>query len=189
MKKYMVLLVAVLGFTFATTAQTKAEKKQIKKEMKRALKAEKKALRDQGNVPVVETVEAPVAVVEEKKVEVKFVGNPETPITFETLEIDKKDIKKGTDDLFSFKLKNTGVVPFTIERVQTSCGCTTANKPEGEVQPGETAEISVKYDTHRIGPFTKTITVVTSTQVTTVLTIKGNVLTPEGGVQEEAPMH
>ena len=128
------------------------------------------------------------AKVEMKAVE-EFVGNAETPITFESLVIERNNIKKGTDDMFSFTFRNTGVSPIIIDRVQTSCGCTTANKPEAPVQPGERSEISVKYDTNRVGAFTKTITVFTNVGEPVVLTIKGTVSAAEGAVQESAPQH
>jgi hypothetical protein len=98
------------------------------------------------------------------------------PVTFTKLLIERKDIAKGTDDMFSFEFKNTGKTPVLIQNVQTSCGCTTAKKPEEPVAPGKKSEISVKYDTNRIGAFEKTITVTTNVGDPIVLTIKGNVL-------------
>jgi hypothetical protein len=108
------------------------------------------------------------------------------PITFTNLVIERKDIAKGTDDMFSFEFKNTGKTPVLIQNVQTSCGCTTANKPETPVAPGKKSAISVKYDTNRVGAFEKTITVTTNVAEPIVLTIKGNVL---GAATMEAPAH
>jgi len=108
------------------------------------------------------------------------------PVMFKTTVIERKDIPKGTDDMFSFTFKNTGKMPVLIQNVQTSCGCTTANKPEAPVAPGKSSEISVKYDTNRVGAFEKTITVTTNVGEPIVLTIKGNVL---GEVTNEAPAH
>lgn len=102
------------------------------------------------------------------------------PITFTNMVIERSNIKKGTDDLFIFEFKNTGKTPVLIQGVQTSCGCTTANKPEGPIAPGEKSNISVKYDTNRIGAFEKTITITTNVQTEPiVLTIKGTVLAEE----------
>lgn len=98
------------------------------------------------------------------------------PVTFKTLVIDRPNIAYGADETFSFEFKNTGNVPVTISNVQTSCGCTTASKPEQPVAPGKSSVISVKYDTKRVGEFTKTITVTTNVQPEPiVLTIKGKV--------------
>lgn len=98
------------------------------------------------------------------------------PVTFKTLVIDRPNIAYGADETFSFEFKNTGKTPVIISNVQTSCGCTTASKPEQPVAPGKSSVISVKYDTKRVGEFTKTITVTTNVQTEPiVLTIKGKV--------------
>jgi len=98
------------------------------------------------------------------------------PVTFKTLVIDRPNIAYGADETFSFEFKNTGNTPVIISNVQTSCGCTTASKPEQPVAPGKSSVISVKYDTKRVGEFTKTITVTTNVQTEPiVLTIKGKV--------------
>lgn len=98
------------------------------------------------------------------------------PITFKTLTIERTNIPFGADETFSFSFKNTGKEPIIISNVQTSCGCTTAKKPEAPVAPKKSSEIAVKYDTKRVGPFTKTITVTTNVSEPIVLTIKGTVL-------------
>lgn len=102
---------------------------------------------------------------------------PAKPITFDNIVIERNNIAKGTDDKFTFSFKNTGDTPILIQDVITSCGCTTAKKPDAPVAPGQKSEISVKYDTFRIGAFEKTITVKTNVQPEPiVLTIKGSVL-------------
>jgi hypothetical protein len=102
---------------------------------------------------------------------------PALPITFDLTLIERANIAKGTNDRFTFGFKNTGKTPILIQDVITSCGCTTASKPDQPIAPGEKSEISVKYDTFRIGAFEKTITIKTNVQPEPiVLTIKGNVL-------------
>ncbi|MBP6460417.1 MAG: DUF1573 domain-containing protein, partial [Crocinitomicaceae bacterium] len=105
------------------------------------------------------------------------------PITFKTLSIERTNIPFGSDETFSFPFKNTGKEPIIISNVQTSCGCTTAKKPEAPVAPKKSSEIAVKYDTKRVGQFTKTITVTTNVGEPIVLTIKGTVL-PESKTTE-----
>lgn len=107
------------------------------------------------------------------------------PITFKTLVIDRPNIAYGADETFTFEFKNTGKTPIIISNVQTSCGCTTADKPSEPVQPGKSSKISVKYDTKRVGDFTKTITVTTNVGDPIVLTIKGKVA-PDGGAATPA---
>jgi hypothetical protein len=96
-------------------------------------------------------------------------------VTFAQTTIEKLNIVNGADESFVFQFKNTGKVPVMITNVATSCGCTTAKKPEEPIAPGKKSEIIVKYDTKRVGEFTKTITITTSVGEPIVLTIKGSV--------------
>ena len=59
----------------------------------------------------------------------------------------------------------------------SSCGCTVPKKPEAPILPGDTGEIEVKYDTNRVNPIRKTITVISNAETPTVaLKIKGEVV-------------
>ena len=98
-------------------------------------------------------------------------------IEFETTVIDYGTIEKGADGVRVFKFKNTGNAPLVVTSVKSSCGCTVPKKPEAPVLPGETGEIEVKYDTKRVNPIRKTITVTSNAETPTVaLKIKGNVI-------------
>lgn len=98
-------------------------------------------------------------------------------IEFETTVIDYGTIEKGADGVRVFKFKNTGNAPLVVTSVKSSCGCTVPKKPEAPVLPGETGEIEVKYDTKRVNPIRKTITVTSNADTPTVaLKIKGNVI-------------
>lgn len=100
-------------------------------------------------------------------------------IEFETTVIDYGTIEKGADGVRVFKFKNTGNAPLVVTSVKSSCGCTVPKKPESPVLPGETGEIEVKYDTKRVNPIRKTITVTSNAETPTVaLKIKGNVIDP-----------
>ena len=59
-------------------------------------------------------------------------------------------------------LQNTGEAPLIISKVSSSCGCTIPKKPEDPILPGKTGEIQVKYDTNRVGPIRKAITVISN---------------------------
>ena len=110
-----------------------------------------------------------------------------SPITFKTLLIQRDAIPYDSQELFIFEFKNTGKTPLLIQNVQTSCGCTTADKPSEPVQPGKSSKISVKYDTKRVGDVHKTITVTTNVQTEPiVLTIQGKVL-PAPAAPETTP--
>lgn len=99
-------------------------------------------------------------------------------ISFEMDTIDYGEVAKGSEGMRTFVFENTGDAPLMIEGVRSSCGCTIPKKPEEPIAPGEKGEITVRYDTNRIGVFRKTITVNTNVASASIiaLKIKGNVL-------------
>ena len=97
-------------------------------------------------------------------------------IEFKSETIDYGDIAKGSDGVRVFEFTNTGEVPLVVSNVKSSCGCTIPKKPDAPIMPGATGEIQVKYDTNRVGPIRKAITVTSNADTPTkVLKIKGNV--------------
>ena len=100
------------------------------------------------------------------------------PLKFTVLEIERQNIPYGSEDLFVFEFKNTSKKAAVITNVQTSCGCTAAERPETPIRKGKKGLIKVHYDTKRVGGFTKTITVFSNVGDPIVLTIKGTVLSP-----------
>lgn len=102
-------------------------------------------------------------------------------IEFKTETVDYGEITKGSDGLRVFEFTNTGTAPLIISKVSSSCGCTIPKKPEDPILPGKTGEIQVKYDTNRVGPIRKAITVISNADTPTkVLKIKGEVLATDG---------
>ena len=98
-------------------------------------------------------------------------------IEFESTVIDYGTIEKGSDGVRVFKFTNTGNAPLIVSKVKSSCGCTVPKKPKEPIMPGETREIEVKYDTKRVNPIRKTITVISNAETPTVaLKIKGLVI-------------
>ncbi|MDC1030276.1 DUF1573 domain-containing protein [Flavobacteriaceae bacterium] len=99
-------------------------------------------------------------------------------ISFSSLVIDYGEIDKGSDGIRTFEFTNTGTQPLVIAKVYSSCGCTIPKKPDAPIAPGEKGEIQVKYDTNRVGPIRKTITVNSNAMDTPIvsLKIKGTVL-------------
>lgn len=97
-------------------------------------------------------------------------------IEFKTETVDYGEIAKGSDGVRVFEFTNTGEAPLVISDVKSSCGCTIPKKPDAPILPGETGEIQVKYDTKRVGPIRKAITVTSNADTPTkVLKIKGTV--------------
>ncbi|WP_159022736.1 DUF1573 domain-containing protein [Formosa sp. L2A11] len=98
-------------------------------------------------------------------------------IEFKSDTIDYGTIEKGADGVRVFEFTNTGDAPLIVSKVTSSCGCTVPKKPDAPIMPGETGEISVKYDTNRVMPIRKTITVMSNAETPTVaLKIKGEVI-------------
>lgn len=103
-------------------------------------------------------------------------------IEFKTETVDYGTIDKGSDGVRVFEFTNTGDAPLIIDKVSSSCGCTIPKKPDGPIMPGKTGEIQVKYDTNRVGPIRKAITVISNASTPTkILKIKGEV--KDGGTK------
>ncbi|RRQ47762.1 MULTISPECIES: DUF1573 domain-containing protein [Maribacter] len=102
-------------------------------------------------------------------------------IEFKSETVDYGEIEKGTDGVRVFEFTNTGSAPLIISDVRSSCGCTIPKKPEDPIMPGKTGEIQVKYDTNRVGPIRKAITVTSNADTPTkILKIKGEVKATSG---------
>jgi hypothetical protein len=100
-------------------------------------------------------------------------------MSFKTAVLDYGKIEHKSDGNRAFVLTNTGNAPLIISNAKGSCGCTVPTWSRDPLAPGQSTEIGVKYDTKRIGKFTKTITLTTnSTEKTKILTIKGDVQKP-----------
>ncbi|WP_223551023.1 MULTISPECIES: DUF1573 domain-containing protein [Aestuariivivens] len=106
-----------------------------------------------------------------------FSMNAQAKIEFKSDTIDYGTIEKGSDGVRVFEFTNTGDEPLIISQVKSSCGCTIPKKPKDPILPGKTGEIEVKYDTNRVNPIRKTITVISNAETPTVaLKIKGLVV-------------
>ena len=107
-------------------------------------------------------------------------------IKFEETIIDYGEVEFESDGKRIFKFKNIGNAPLVFQRISSSCGCTIPKKPEKPIEPGETGEIEVEYDTKRVGLFMKAISVISNSKnPSTVLRIKGEVLPEEKEEEEE----
>lgn len=94
---------------------------------------------------------------------------------FETKVIDYGEIDKGSEPLRQFIFTNIGTEPLVIKNAKGSCGCTVPDYPKEPIMPGQTGSIDVRYDTKRIGQFSKTVTLTSNMEEKVVLTIKGKV--------------
>jgi len=102
---------------------------------------------------------------------------------FENNVVNYGDIMQHSDPLRKFTFSNTGTEPLVISAAKGSCGCTVPTYPKEPILPGASADIEVRYDTERIGLFTKSVTLTTNAvnnsenkpAGTFLLTIKGKV--------------
>ncbi|MFL1013173.1 DUF1573 domain-containing protein [Flavisericum labens] len=110
---------------------------------------------------------------------ISFAVNAQAKIEFKSETIDYGTIEKGSNGIRTFEFTNTGDEPLIISKVSSSCGCTIPKKPDEPILPGKTGQIEVKYDTNRVNPIRKTITVISNAVTPTVaLKIKGEVIDP-----------
>lgn len=97
-------------------------------------------------------------------------------MTFDSLIIRREKIPYGGDGMFIFRFRNTGESPLIISKVNPSCGCIGIGYSHEPFQAGEVGEIEVRYDTKRIGPINKTVTVTSNASQPWIrLRIKGEV--------------
>ncbi len=117
-------------------------------------------------------------------------GNPlpsGPAITFTSVEHDFGELPFGGNGNCTFVFVNSGDAPLLITACRSSCGCVVPTWSLEPVLPGDTAHVQVKYDTRRMGPFTKTVTVESNAVNTPVvlLRIKGKVLAEQPSSHEE----
>jgi hypothetical protein len=117
---------------------------------------------------------------------VSFGVNAQAKISFKTETVDYGTIAKGSDGVRVFEFTNTGNAELVITDVKSSCGCTVPKKPNGPIAPGASSTIEVKYDTTRVGPIRKTITVYSNAdEPIKALKIKGEILAEGKSVLEK----
>lgn len=76
----------------------------------------------------------------------------------------------------TFTVKNDGKGPLIITAAKSSCGCTIAEYTKEPIKPGESGIVKATYNSARVGPFTKTVTVTyDGIPDPDLLTIKGEV--------------
>ncbi len=109
--------------------------------------------------------------------------NPNAPqIDFEKELHDYGTIEQNGNGVYEFVFTNSGKEPLIITSAKGSCGCTVPSWPNEPIPPGGSDVIRVKYDTKRLGPFNKSVTIITNAATPTkVIRIKGQVVAPTGG--------
>lgn len=103
-----------------------------------------------------------------------------TSIEYVETNHDFGNVMYPSENLYTFKFRNTGSSPLIIESATASCGCTVPNKPEDPIMPGEMGELDVIFrpkEGQQGTLVTKRVTVTANTDpAQSYLEIKGNVL-------------
>ena len=117
---------------------------------------------------------------------VGYTSSAQAKISFKNETVDYGKIVKGSDGVRVFEFTNTGDAELVITNVKSSCGCTVPKKPEEPIAPGSSGSIEVKYDTNRVGPIRKTVTVYSNAdEPIKALKIKGEVLNSSKSILEK----
>ena len=98
-------------------------------------------------------------------------------VEFEKNVHDFGNMKQHGDASTKFVFTNTGTEPLLISNAKGSCGCTVPSWPKEPIMPGETGSIKVTYDSKRVGPINKSVTITSnaSNEPTKVIRIKGSI--------------
>ena len=89
--------------------------------------------------------------------DVELINNPNTAntskkeakvpkITFDKNLHDFGRLSQGESIAYSFKFANTGNADLLISKCEATCGCTVADYPKNPIKPGETAYITVTFN-------------------------------------------
>ena len=86
-------------------------------------------------------------------------------------------IQQGGNGECVFTVTNTGDQPLIISNCQGSCGCTVPKCETAPIKPGAKSSITVKYDSNRVGPINKSVTITSnaSNAPSKVVRIQGTV--------------
>jgi hypothetical protein len=85
-------------------------------------------------------------------------------ITFEETTFDFGEVTEGETVEHVYRFTNTGKAPLLIGGARSTCGCTVPEWPEEPILPGESGEITVRFNTNnKRNKQTKPITIVANT--------------------------
>lgn len=171
-KVFLSLALVSLGLSFANAQAVKKTKKV------KTVKTEKRV------VAAPAPVAAPIPVPAKPAAPAPAGAAWESGIAFDKETHDYGQISKGANGECEFRFVNKGKEPVNIINAVGSCGCTVPTYPKAPIAPGQSEVIKVKYDTQRVGPINKQVTVTiapvgdNSRNATKFLKIAGNVNQP-----------
>ncbi len=111
-------------------------------------------------------------------VKAQKVGHNGAVIAFSNTIYSYDTISKGSNGDCVFEFTNIGDEPLIITSAFSSCGCTVPSWPKEPILPNKKGEIKIKYNTEKIGSFSKVIVVKSNStdNEKTILRINGVVM-------------
>jgi len=77
-----------------------------------------------------------------------------------------KSVYSGTVLKHNVRVYNSGTGPLDIYNIAVSCGCTTTDLKKHHLDPNDTTDLTIRFDTqHFVGSVTKSITIVSNDPV------------------------
>ena len=116
------------------------------------------------------------------------VATPSGPLTsmeFAETAFDFGQVTEGEIITHTYSFTNTGEEPLIITDAKGSCGCTVPSRPTAPIAPGETGEITVRFDSNnKVGQRNQRVTITANTDpVQTVISLNGTVVADPNAVQ------
>ncbi len=94
-------------------------------------------------------------------------------LAIDSMTVNLGDMYSGQIRTGHITLHNIGTQPLKILRVQPSCGCTTVRQPKSELQPNETDEVEVSFNSSLYrGPIEKYVNIETNDPLSQYVTVK-----------------
>ena len=96
-------------------------------------------------------------------------------LTLKETDFDFGKIPQGKPVTHTFEFKNTSSIPWVLDNVVASCGCTTPVWNKDTIAVGGTGIIKVGYNAANEGPFNKTVNITYNGTENKQIVIKGEV--------------
>ena len=110
---------------------------------------------------------------------------PKTTMEFEEKTFDFGTITEGEMVSHTYSFTNTGENPLVLNGARGSCGCTVPSWPREPIGPGESADITVEFNSkNKVGKRNQTVTITANTEPNqTIINLTGEVVAPSAGPQ------
>ena len=110
---------------------------------------------------------------------------PTTTMTFEELTFDFGTVAEGEKVSHTYKFTNTGNEPLVFSDAKGSCGCTVPKWPREPINPGDSGEVTVEFNSQgKKGQRNQKVTITANTNPPqTFLSLTGTVNPADGAAQ------